>query len=1187
MWRFSIDRGGTFTDVVGRSPDGRLDSCKLLSDDDAPVAGIRQLLGIAPGAVIPPGAVESVRMGTTVATNALLERRGAPVLLLVDEGMADLLVIGDQARPDLFDLSAARPPPLYARVAEVSGRVDVAGAAVSPFDEHAARAVLAEGRAAGMQACAIALMHGWRHPAGELRLAALAHAAGFAQVSMSHAVSPLLRLVPRAETTVADAYLSAVVARHVAALADALPGVRLWFMQSHGGLAEAAAFRGCNAVLSGPAGGIVGAARTAQATGFERVIGFDMGGTSTDVAVFDGAFEHTNDGVVAGVRLRVPMLAIHTIAAGGGSVVRLRDGRLLVGPESAGARPGPRCYRQGGPCTVTDANLCVGRIAATYFPAVFGPGGHAPVDAAAAMAGFAELGAQMGGRDARDVAEGALRVAVASMAGAIRQVTTARGRDPREFALQCFGGAGGQLACLVADELQIATVLLHPLAGVLSAYGMGLADQTSRFEQAIECLLEAASMATIETAARGLEARGRAAVNATADDTASLPEARCFVALRAAGADAAIEVGLADAQAMRAEFEAGHFARFGFGVGNRGLTVDFVAVEVTRRSPPASESVHQGATSSVPVDQVRLWIGGRAIGAPVYLRAALPVGVTISGPALLAEATSTTVIDPGWAGEVIATGMLLLRRVVPLAAVIATDDARPDPVLLALFHALFMGAARQAGAALQRTAQSVNIRERLDFSCAIFDAAGALIANAPHVPVHLGAMGQSVRHVLARRGDDLRPGDALALNDPYAGGTHLPDITVVSPVFDAGILRCFVASRAHHADIGGATPGSTPPFSRSLAEEGVVIDDFLLVRDGVLREAPLRALLAGGNFPARNPDMNIADIAAQVAANAAAIGEMSRIAGRHGWPRCSAYMGHVLDEGEAAVLRLMGGLVDGEFAYTMDDGAPLRVAVRVNRAAGTLTVDFAGTGAQHPGNFNAPPAVTRAVVLYVLRCVVGADIPLNDGCLRPVRLLIPEGSFLAPRPGAAVVAGNTEVSQAVCNALLAALGAAASSQATMNNLLFGDGALQYYETICGGGGAGPGFAGADAVQTHMTNTRMTDPEVLELRAPVLVERFACRTGSGGAGQWHGGEGAVRRLRFLQAMTVTLVSSRRERAPFGLAGGRDGAVGEQWIERAGGKREALGCCAATTVAAGDVLHMHTPGGGGYGDPDPVT
>ena len=1179
-WQFWIDRGGTFTDIVARDPTGGLSAHKLLSENperyrDAAVAGIRGVLGLDATAPIPPGTIDAVKMGTTVATNALLERRGERTLLVVGRGFADALRIGNQARPRLFDLEVRLPTLLHERVVEIGGRVDVHGAEIETLDEAAARIAFAA--ADGIRACAIVLLHAWKYPAHERRLAELARDAGFTQISASHAVSPLLRLVPRGDTTVVDAYLSPILRRYVDQVAAELPGVKLYFMQSNGGLADAAAFGGKDAILSGPAGGIVGAARTAEAAGIQRIIGFDMGGTSTDVALYDGAFERAFETAVAGVRIRAPMMAINTVAAGGGSILHYDGSRYRVGPDSAGANPGPASYRRGGPLTVTDANVMVGKVQPAHFPAIFGPGADQPLDAAIVREHFAAL---LPGQDGRAVAEGFLRIAVANMANAIKQVSLEKGHDAARFALQCFGGAGGQHACLVADELGMDTVFIHPFAGVLSAYGMGLADQAVLREQAVE--VELADLAPLHALADRLAAEATAAlVDQGADPACVHIERR--VHLRYAGTQAALEVPLGPA--VRDAFTAAHRTRFGFATPDRTLIAEAVAVEATapgeRVVEPALAARGDGAPS--PLDTVAIWTGGAEHAAPVFERTALLAGDRIAGPALIREANATTVVEPGWTAEVTARNHLLLHRTTPRGRENAGATGQPDPVLLELFNNLFTNVAEQTGIVLANTSLSVNIKERWDFSCAIFDAEGRLVANAPHVPVHLGAMGESVRTVLRHRGATLRPGDVVALNNPYNGGTHLPDVTVITPVFDAAgtTIRFFVGSRGHHADIGGITPGSTPPASHTLEEEGVVIDDFLLVEAGQFRETEFRSLLAAARYPARSPEVNVADIKAQVAANERGVQELTRVVGRYGWDTVAAYMRHVMDNAEESVRRVLAKLPSGSFAYTMDDGSPLRVAVTVDAAERSATVDFTGTGPQRGDNFNAPPAVTRAAVLYAFRCLVGTDIPLNDGCLAPLHIVIPPGSFLSPEPGAAVVAGNTEVSQAVCNALLGALGAMACSQATMNNFLFGNATTQYYETICGGGGAGPGFNGASAIQTHMTNTRMTDPEVLELRYPVRLEEFSIRRGSGGAGEWTGGDGSLRRIRFLAPMQAVIVASRRTEGPFGMAGGAPGMPGEQWVERADGTHERLSGTAIADMAAGDVFAVATPGGGGWG------
>ena len=1191
-WQFSIDRGGTFTDIVARRPDGTFVVAKVLSDnperyDDAAVAGILGVLGLPHDAPVPQRLIEQVKMGTTVATNALLERKGARTLLVVNQGFADLLEIGHQTRPRLFDLAIAKPPMVYGAVEEVGGRVDASGRVLARLDEAAARQMLLRRRREGFGSCAIALIHAWQFPEMETILAALAREAGFTHVSASHAVSPLIGLVTRGRTTVADAYVSPVLRRYVDRLSAGLGGTKLYFMQSNGGLADAARFEGKDAILSGPAGGVVGAARTAESAGFGKIIGFDMGGTSTDVALYAGRFERVSDAEIAGVELRVPMMAIKTVAAGGGSILHFDGARFRVGPDSAGANPGPACYRRGGPLTVTDANLLVGKIQPRHFPAIFGPHGDLPLDGEIVAAKFAalagEIHAATGHRqEPRAIAEGFLRIAVSNMAQAIKQISLEKGHDTADFALQCFGGAGGQHACLVADELGMATVLIHPYAGVLSAYGMGLADQRAIRQQAVERPLDDAAVGDAG------ELLARLADEAAAALPGDAAESRVLTAdLRYEGTDKPLSVPFAAADEMRAAFDLAHQSRFGFATPERAVVLESVAAEIVQPGDPVALPLRPsaGGVPPRPVDRASMWSGGAAHEVEVYDRDRLGAGHRIAGPAIVCEAFATTVVEPGWSAEMGRVGELVLRRAGPRGRDAIAGAERPDPVLLELFNNLFMAAAERMGVVLRNTATSVNIKERLDFSCALFDAEGNLVANAPHVPVHLGAMGESVRTVLAARRGTLKPGDMVVLNNPFNGGTHLPDITVVAPVFDeAGrAIRCFVANRGHHADIGGITPGSTPPDSTRLEDEGVVIDDFLLLDGGAFREREFRALLAGARHPARSPDTNVSDIKAQVAANRAGIGELNALVGRYGWPAVRSYMGHVMANAEESVRRVIDRLGDGAFDYQMDDGARLKVAVKVDHARREAVIDFTGTGAERAGNFNAPPAVTRAVVLFVFRSLVGDDIPLNEGCLKPLRIVVPEDSFLAPRPGRAVVAGNTEVGQAVCNALFGALGACASSQATMNNLLFGNARHQYYETICGGAGAGPGFDGASAVHTQMTNTRITDPEVLELRYPVRLERFAIRRGSGGNGRFRGGDGAVRQLRLLESVTASLVASRRSVAPFGLEGGKDGAPGRQWVERRDGTREILRGVAKIALEAGDAVIVETPGGGGFGKP----
>lgn len=1214
-WQFWIDRGGTFTDVVARHPDGSLSTAKLLSENperykDAAVAGIRQVLGLEAGAALPEGLVEAVKMGTTVATNALLERKGERVLLLVPVGFADMLRIGNQARPRLFDLEVKLPELLHERVVEIGGRVTVDGTEIEALDEAAARAALQAAYDDGIRAVAVVLMHAWAHPAHEQRIGAIAAEIGFPQISLSHEASPLPRIVPRGDTTVVDAYLSPILGRYVRQVAGELGGpvrsidaeggeresagqhIKLYFMQSSGGLAEATSFQGKDAILSGPAGGIVGAARTAAMAGYDRIIGFDMGGTSTDVALYAGAFERAFETVVAGVRMRAPMMAINTVAAGGGSILTFDGARYRVGPESAGAVPGPACYRRGGPLTVTDANVMVGKIQPKHFPAIFGPNGDQPLDVAVVREKFAALAAEIA--DTTDtkpspeqVAEGFLRIAVSNMAHAIKQVSLQRGYDVTKYALACFGGAGGQHACLVADELGMETVFIHPFAGVLSAYGMGLADQSVIRQAAIEKPLAVDGIAALEARFAELETEGRTELARQGADPARL-QAEHRLHLRYAGTDAFLPIAFGAYHEVLAAFTEAHRSRFGFATPERQVVVEAAIAEVTMPGEAVQEEklAERAAGDAIPLlDRVTLFAQGAAHDAPVHDREALLAGDAIRGPALIREAIATTVVEPGWEARVTPLNHLVLHRVEARAAARLAETGKVDPVMLELFNSLFMSIAEQTGTVLQNTSLSVNIKERLDFSCAIFDVTGQLVANAPHVPVHLGAMGESVRTVIRLRGKTLRPGDVVALNNPYNGGTHLPDITVITPVFDeAGKeILFFVGSRGHHADVGGLTPGSTPPGSATLEEEGVVIDDFLLVDAGQFREAEFRALLASARYPARSPDVNVADIKAQVAANETGVQELRRAVREFGLGVVQAYMGHVMDNAEESVRRVLSTLKDGRFETVTDDGTPLVVAVRVDQANRKAVIDFTGTGPERPDNFNAPAAVCRAVVLYCFRSLVGQDIPLNDGCLKPLEIVVPPASFLSPTPGRAVVAGNTEVSQVTCNALLAALDACAAAQSTMNNSLFGDDTYQYYETICGGTGAGPGFHGTSAVQTHMTNTRMTDPEILEMRYPVRLEEFSIRKGSGGAGKWHGGDGSRRRIRFLRPMQAVVVASRRNVAPHGLHGGGNGAPGRQWVDRADGTQTIIpGNAGKADLAPADVLVVETPGGGGWGE-----
>ncbi|MGW1887268.1 hydantoinase B/oxoprolinase family protein [Streptomyces sp. NPDC001970] len=1194
-WEFWIDRGGTFTDIVGRRPDGHLVTRKLLSHNpehyrDAAVAGIRLLLGLGPEDTVPADRIAVVKMGTTVATNALLERHGEPTVLVITQGFRDALRIAYQNRPRLFDRRIVLPEAVYDRVVEVPERVDAHGEIVQPLALDTVARQLEAARRDGFSSVAVVLLHGYRHPAHESAVADAARDLGFTQVSCSHEVSPLIKLVPRGDTTVVDAYLSPILRRYVDEVAEELRSIRLMFMQSNGGLREAAHFRGKDAVLSGPAGGVVGMARTSEQAGFDRVIGFDMGGTSTDVSHYAGEFERELGTQVAGVRMRAPMMNIHTVAAGGGSILHFDGQRYRVGPDSAGAVPGPACYRRGGPLTVTDANVMLGRVQPTHFPAVFGPDGDQPLDADVVRERFTELAEEIRKatgtvRGPEEVAAGFLEIAVLNMANAVKKISVQRGHDVTRYALTSFGGAGGQHACAVADALGIDTVIAPPLAGVLSAYGIGLADATAMREQSVEAELSDSTLHRVQDLCGELAERTRAELRADAvPDDAITTRAR--VLIRYAGTDTALPVPLGTLDGMREEFESVHRARYAFTM-DKPLVVEAVSVEAVGAAGPhgavvveeAAEGVGPRVRATVP-----MFVDGGRTDTPLYRREDLSPGDTVEGPAIIAEADATTVVDPGWRAAVGEGGHLLLTRVRPRPgrAAAGTDV---DPVLLEVFNNLFMAIAEQMGVRLENTAHSVNIKERLDFSCALFDAEGNLIANAPHIPVHLGSMGESIKEVLRRNAGDLRPGDVYAINDPYHGGTHLPDVTVVTPVFDedGAELRFLVASRGHHAEIGGITPGSMPAFSRTIHEEGVLFDNWLLVRDGRLREAETRELLTGAPHPSRDPDTNLADLRAQIAANEKGISELARMVDEFGLDVVRAYMRHVRNNAEESVRRILADLSDGSYRYETDGGASIEVALSVDREARSAVLDFTGTSPQQPGNFNAPKSVVMAAVLYVFRTLVADDIPLNSGCLEPLEVRVPEGSMLAPTYPAATVAGNVETSQAVTGALYAALGVQAEGSGTMNNVTFGNDRVQYYETVASGSGAGDGFDGADAVQTHMTNSRLTDPEVLEWRYPVRVDAFSVRDGSGGAGTWRGGNGVVRRIRFLEPMTVALLTGHRRVRPYGMAGGEPGALGANAVERADGTVEDLRGVDSVEVRSGDVLVVRTPGGGGYGEP----
>ena len=1195
-WQFWIDRGGTFTDIVGRDPIGTLITCKVLSEnpgvyDDAAIEGIRRVLRLGIDKPIPSDSIDVVRMGTTVATNALLERQGERTLLLITKGFRDALRIGYQARPRLFDRHIILPDMLYERVAEIKERVSANGEVLMQLEAESAQAALCDAYADGIRSVAIVLMHGYRYPAHEEAVATLAREAGFTQVSASHETSPLMKFVGRGDTTVVDAYLSPILRRYVNRLEGELGGVGLRFMQSHGGLTDARQFKGKDAILSGPAGGIIGVSRTAGQAGFKKIISFDMGGTSTDVAHYAGTYERAFDTVFAGVRIRAPMMQIHTVAAGGGSICAFDGGRYRVGPSSAGANPGPACYRKDGPLTVTDCNLILGKLQPDFFPSVFGAGQDQSLDYGIVEEKFRVLAtaieAETGDwRTPTDVALGFIKIAVENMANAIKKISVEKGHDVTDYTLCCLGGAGGQHACLVADALGIETVFIHRLAGVLSAYGMGLADISALREKTVEVKLARDALLLIEATFDDLSA---AAVSELVEQGAAPDRIEVLrsVYLKYAGTDAAFAVDFGATEIMRLNFESAYRNRYGFSKFEKELIVETVAVEAIVRSnfidTGAAESCEK---RSHPVERAKRPVRffEKEYETAIFISTDLVSGHTVTGPAIVAEPAATTIVEPGWRLEVLADQSFCLRRIQPRQAVFAVGT-ECDPVMLEVFNNLFMSIAEQMGVTLQNTASSVNIKERLDFSCALFDAKGQLIANAPHMPVHLGSMGESVRAVIKNNEGVINPGDVYVLNAPYNGGTHLPDVTVITPMFDKAERQIlfYLGSRGHQADIGGITPGSMPPMSCTVEEEGVLIDNFKIVDRGNFREVIFRDLLLSSAYPSRNPDQNIADIKAQIAANEKGVAELRQMVAQFGLNVVQAYMSHVQDNAEESVRRVIDVLKSGSFAYKMDDGSEIQVAVRVDQEKRSAVIDFTGTSPQRATNFNAPKAVCRAAVLYVFRTLVDDEIPMNEGCLKPLKLIIPEGSMLNPQYPAAVVAGNVETSQCITDALYGALGVMAAAQGTMNNVTFGNEQYQYYETICGGSGAGRGFDGTDAVHTHMTNSRLTDPEVLEWRFPVLLESFEIRDGSGGRGKWTGGCGARRRLRFEEPMTLSLLSGRRIIAPCGLEGGEDGAVGKNWIEHTDGTRTFISGTDSVNMAVKEVFVIETPGGGGYGKP----
>ncbi|WP_119309477.1 hydantoinase B/oxoprolinase family protein [Cohaesibacter haloalkalitolerans] len=1188
-WDFWIDRGGTFTDVVGRAPDGSLHPHKLLSENpeayrDAAIQGIRDLLGVKTGAPIPSEKIDSVKMGTTVATNALLERKGEPTALFITRGFRDALAIGYQARPEIFAKEIIKPELLYHDVHEIVERIKADGSVETPLDMESARSSMQSTFDAGIRSVAIVLMHAYAFPQHELLLEELAREIGFAQISVSHKVSPLMKLVGRGDTTVVDAYLSPILRRYVEQVQQELgDGPRLMFMQSSGGLTAANLFQGKDAILSGPAGGVVGAVETARMAGFEKIIGFDMGGTSTDVCHFDGEYERAFETEVAGVRMRAPMMMIHTVAAGGGSILHYKDERFQVGPDSAGANPGPACYRRGGPLTVTDANLMTGKLATDFFPRIFGPNQDQPLDDAIVREKFAALAKDIGGgRSPEDVADGFLKIAVENMANAIKKISVQRGYDVTSYALVCFGGAGGQTGCRVADSLGMKTVVLHPFSGILSAYGMGLADIRADRQQSVVKRLEESLIPDLEVLRDGLAQQTEQELERQAVP-ADKRQTRTTVHLRYEGSDTTLPIHFGTVSEMKAAFERAHKAQFGFAYSDKAIVAETLDVETTGGGAGLVEpdlTLASGTPEAAAA--TRIYAEGNWHNTGIYKRDTLKPGMAVNGPAIIVESHATIVVEDGWQARLNAKNHVVLSRIVPLQRDKAIGT-QADPVMLEVFNNLFMSIAEQMGVTLQKTAYSVNIKERLDFSCAIFDARGALVANAPHMPVHLGSMGRSVETVIKLNEGNIKPGDAFALNAPYNGGTHLPDITVVTPVFDdkGENILFWAASRGHHADVGGTAPGSMTPLATTVDEEGVLFDNFKIVDQGHFREEALRELLTDHAYPARNPHQNIADLSAQIAANEKGIQEVRKMVANFGLDVVEAYMGYVQDNAEESVRRVIEALKDSECEYHTDQGSVIHVKITVDKEKREATVDFTGTTGVKANNFNAPEPVTRAVILYCFRVMVEGDIPMNAGCLKPINIIVPEGCMLRPSYPAAVVAGNVETSQHVTNAVFAALGAMSNSQGTMNNLTFGNETYQYYETICSGSPAGPGFNGTDGVHTHMTNSRLTDPEVLEFRFPVLLEDFHIRKGSGGRGKWSAGDGTERTLRFLKKMDCAILSSHRSVKPRGLEGGEDGELGYTRVKRLDGTIEELKGCDQTILDAGESITVVTPTPGGWG------
>jgi len=1189
-WDFWVDRGGTFTDIVARTPDGELKAHKLLSENpeaypDAAIQGIRHLMGVAKSDRIPSDKIATVKMGTTVATNALLERKGDRVLLLTNTGFADALEIGYQARPRLFDREIRKPELLYEQVAEIPGRFLSDGTEEQSFDANQTEDVLLAAYDTGIRAVAIVFMHAYRYPNHEIRAAEIARRIGFLQISTSNEVSPLIKFVGRGDTTVVDSYLSPILRRYVDQVASELDtdnsDIQLMFMMSSGGLTSASLFQGRDAILSGPAGGIVGAVQTSKIAGYNKIIGFDMGGTSTDVAHYAGELEKDFETEVAGVRMRAPMMKIHTVAAGGGSLLTFDGARFQVGPESAGANPGPASYRRGGPLAVTDANVMLGRLQPKYFPSVFGPDQNQPLDRDAVRSKFENIARASSGSTCEEVAEGFLKIAVENMANAVKKISVQRGYDITSYALSCFGGAGGQHACAVADVLGIKTIIIHPFSGILSAYGMGLADTKAERRCSVEKTLISKTLQDLQQTIMQLEGEARQEL-LDQGIKASQTKIKHTAHLKYKDTDSTIEVCFQSLDAMTSVFEKIHREQFGFIMPETELVIEFLEIEASGGGVGDIELKQPIVTGEpIPIENNQFYSGGTWQNANVYHRETLKPGQKINGPTIIIEEIGTIIVERGWDATVNQYMHLVLHRSHDVSITIQTGK-KADPVMLEVFNNLFMSIAEQMGVILQKTARSTNIKERLDFSCAVFDGEGSLIANAPHTPVHLGSMDRSVESVMAAN-PCMRKGDVFVTNAPYNGGTHLPDITVVTPVFgdDDDKPIFYVASRGHHADVGGIAPGSMTPLATSIEEEGVVLDNLKLVEKGVFLESDIRSVLDSGKYPCRNTGQNIADLKAQIAANEKGVHELRVMVDSFKLEVVLAYMGHVRDYAEECVRRVIETLSDGYAETFFDQGCKIAVKITIDKNSRSATLDFSGTSGQQIDNFNAPEPVTRAAVLYVFRCMVDDDIPMNAGCMRPLKIILPKKSMLTPEYPAAVVAGNVEVSQAVTDCLFAALNAIAGAQGTMNNFNFGDATHQYYETICGGSGAGPGFDGAHAVHTHMTNTRLTDPEVLELRYPVVLEKFQIRRGSGGEGKWRGGDGLNRTVRFLQPMEVSFLCGKRKIPPNGLAGGGNGQCGCTEIRHLDGTVEELPGRVQLKCKRNEAVIIQTPSGGGFG------